>query len=311
MQWPRHRYTSRRGRGASWPARVLVWWKAKQSSQAKARVLDDAREGYAVGSKLDWREVTRARVGQMSGVKIRSLRKPLPRYSRWIVLLVMIATAYVIFGTRIFILDTLEIKGQHLVRRDEIEAVVFPSGFKSINAVTYGEGRARRKLLAAIPQIREVEFEKNLVSKTITIQIKENDTAVIWVTDGKKYLVNRLGVVYQEAPENSPLLPVEDLKNVPVGLNQQIVSPEFIEFVSGFVANLPRRTNVAVRRITVPETTFEIEVETDEGWKIILDTTASYEDQLNNLVRILRELPTDLPIQEYVDLRIGKKVFYR
>ena len=308
MSWQRRGFTGRQLKGSSWSTKFLAWLRHKRRRPAGSSESSDA---YAVGSKLDWRNIGRARVMQMSGVKLRQVRRPLPQYSKWIIMALLVAVGYVIFGTKIFILDTLEVKGQHLVHREEIIERVFPSGFSRVNAVTFGEGRMRRKLLTGIPQIKEVTFEKNLITKVLTIQVQENDTAVIWVTDGKKYLVNRSGVVYQEAPENSPLLPVEDLKNVPVGLNQQIVSPEFIEFVSGFIANLPRRTNVAVRRIVVPETTFEVEVETDEGWKIILDTTGSHEEQLNNLVRVLRELPTDLPIQQYVDLRTGKKVFYK
>ena len=306
MRWNRVLKNNRRGVG-TWYSRLRGLVPTKRKVVAESA----AEDGYEVGAKIDWRKFNRATVTQLSGVKLRSMRKPLPRYSRWIVIGVLILITYVIFGTKIFILDTLEIKGQHLVRREEISSVVFKNGFTKVNAVTFADGRNKRKVIAALPQIREVWFEKNLITKTLTIHVQENDTAVIWVTDGKKYLVSQQGVVYQEAPENSPLLPIEDLKNVPVGLNQQIVSPEFIDFVSGFIANLPRRTNVAVRRIMVPETTFEIEIETDEGWKIILDTTAPYEEQLNNLVRILRELPVDLPIQEYVDLRIGKKVFYK
>jgi cell division septal protein FtsQ len=218
---------------------------------------------------------------------------------------------YVVFGTPIFALDQLYITGQHLVDEDQIKGVLFPNGFHKVNALTYGDGRAAKKLENKIPQIESVQFEKNIFSKVLTVKVVEHETSIIWVTGGQRYLVNRNGVAYEKAPDDSPLLPVEDLKNIEISLNQQIVAPEFIDFVSSFVANLPRRTNISIRRIVVPETTFEIEMETDEGWKIILDTTASYEEQLNDLVRVLRELGPNDKIHEYVDLRIGKKVFYK
>ena len=190
-----------------------------------------------------------------------------------------------------------------------VQDVLFPHGFTRINALTWWEGRARRKVLS-LPQVQEVHFSKNLISDTLIVEVTEQQTAIVWQTAGEKFLVNRYGVVYDRAEEGSPLLTIEDLKNIPVSLNQRIITPEFLDFVTSFAANLPRKTNLVIRRITVPETTFEVEMETSEGWRIILDTTSSYEEQLNNLVRVLQEMGDQKP-REYVDLRVGKKVFYR
>lgn len=268
--------------------------------------------GYLPGEKLDFSKIRNSTVSQMSGVRLRFPKPKIVRnYSKIAVVLVIGGLLYLIFGTKVFILDQLQVEGQHLVKQEEIVSNLFPSGFTKVNALTFMDGRAERKLTTKIPQIQSVTFNKNIFSKILTVRVVEHETSIIWVTEGERYLVNRNGVAYERAPENSPLLPVEDLKNIPISLNQQIVAPVFIDFVSSFVANLPRRTNISVRRIVIPETTFEVEMETEEGWKIILDTTGSYEEQLNNLVRVLRELNPENPIREYVDLRIGKKVFYR
>lgn len=264
------------------------------------------------GTRLSIHEVKRSTVSHLSGVKIRVPKVHLrPQYSKWATLAVLAGLGYLLFGTRLLVLDQLQITGQHLVHEEEIVNTLFPSGFKKVNALTFPDGRQAKKLVSKVPQIDTVDFRKNIFTKVLTVEIVEHETSIIWVTGGERYLVNRQGVAYQKAPESSPLLPVEDLQNVPVSLNQEIVAPEFIDFVSSFVANLPRRTNISVRRIVVPETTFEVEMETDEGWKIILDTTDSYEEQLNNLVRVLRELTPEAPIKQYVDLRTGKKVFYQ
>jgi cell division septal protein FtsQ len=292
-----------------------IWGKRIKSVFSRANSGWQRRsnsEGYSPGSKIDVTSIQKSVVSQMSGVKLRFPKVPIRRgYSRIAVILVLVGIGYLVFGTRIFVLDTLKVEGQHLVNQDEIIKVLFPSGFSKVNALTYTDGRAKKKLLTKIPQIQSVSFNKNIFTKVLTVQVMEHETSIIWVTAGERYLVNRNGVAYEKAPDSSPLLPVEDIKNIPVSLNQQIVAPAFIDFVSSFVANLPRRTDITVRRIVVPETTFEVEMETDEGWKIILDTTGSYEEQLNNLVRVLRELPEDVEIKQYVDLRIGKKVFYK
>lgn len=291
------------------------WWGRFFPKRSRTLMMVAKRAGnvgYLPGEKLDFSKIRNSTVSQMSGVRLRFPKPKMVRnYSKIAVVLVIGGLLYLIFGTKIFILDQLQVEGQHLVKQEEIVNTLFPNGFSKVNALTFMDGRAERKLTTKIPQIQSVTFNKNIFSKALTVRVIEHETSIIWVTGGERYLVNRNGVAYERAPENSPLLPVEDLKNIPISLNQQVVAPVFIDFVSSFVANLPRRTNISVRRIVIPETTFEVEMETEEGWKIILDTTGSYEEQLNNLVRVLRELNPESPIREYVDLRIGKKVFYK
>lgn len=247
---------------------------------------------------------------QLTGVRFRSIKAQAGPLGKVATAVGLVLVVYFIFGSGFFTLDSLEITGAHLSDSTEIERLLFgEEGFNKVNAVTFWEGMARRKL-SEINEISEVSFHKNLISNTLTITIVEHQTSIIWQTAGEQFLINRFGVVYDAAEEGSPLLVVEDLKNIPVSLNQRIVTEEFIEFVTSFAANLPRRTNITIRRITVPETTFEVEMETQDGWRIILDTTKPWEDQLNNLVRVLRERADTQP-QEYIDLRVGKKVFYK
>lgn len=240
--------------------------------------------------------------------KPRSLRvvaTPLTKVGIGVVLAMLI---YVLFGTSLLVLTKFDIQGNHLVEDEEIQKAVFKDGFKPVNALLFMDGRARHQILA-IPQIREAHFRKNLINRTLSVVIDEHETTIIWQSNNERFMVNRLGVVYDIAKADSPLIVVEDLKNVPVNLNQKIVATGFIEFVTAVSANLPRKTNLAARRVLIPETTYEIEVVTSDGWKIILDTTRSVETQLNNLVKVLRTTKT--PPREYVDLRIDDRVYYK
>ncbi|MDD5606167.1 MAG: cell division protein FtsQ/DivIB [Patescibacteria group bacterium] len=257
------------------------------------------------------RELRQKAALQLTGAKLRQVKfqtkvGPFIKVGVGVVLVLVI---YFIFFSNFFMLDNLKITGTHLLEPEEVQHVLFPKGFTKVNAITFMEGLAKRKLLKQ-NQIADVAFSKNLISNTLTVEVTEHQTSIIWQTGGQQFLVNRFGVVYDEAEPGSPLLVVEDLKNVPISLSQKIVTTEFIDFVTSFAANLPRRTNITIRRITVPETTFEVEMETKDGWRIILDTTASWEEQLNNLVRVLREMP-DQPPSEYIDLRVGKRVYYK
>lgn len=265
----------------------------------------------AVARRMAFRkQLQHSTVRVNAGVKLRALKlRPSSAY-RWLTIPVLIGIAYLVFVSKFFWLDSFKITGSHLATSDQIEAVLFPKGFHGINAVSWPEGRLKKKLLAKVPQISEVSFRKNIITNVLTVVVKEHQTSIVWQTAGEKFLVNRYGVVYDKADDDTPLIMVEDLKNIPVSLKQKVVASDFIEFVTSFVANLPRKTNISIKRITIPETTFEVEMYTNEEWRIILDTTRPPDDQLNALVRVLREME-DNPPREYVDLRIPNKVFYK
>lgn len=287
----------------------LNFLKALRFKRLTPRVLD-YRQKFEKRKRLA-KELRQKAALQMTGAKFREARfeAKLGPFIKVGVGISMVFIIYFVFYSNFFILDNLKITGTHLLEPDEVVAVLFENGFTQVNAVTFMEGLAKRKIMKQ-NQVADVRFKKNLISNTLTVVITEHQTSIIWQVGGQQFLINRFGVVYDEAEPGSPLLVVEDRKNVPVSLNQKIVTTSFIEFVTSFAANLPRRTNITIRRIVVPETTFEVEMETKEGWRIILDTTASWEEQLNNLVRVLREMSDQSP-NEYIDLRIGKRVYYK
>lgn len=268
-------------------------------------------DNEAVRRRLDYRrQLQRKTKQETTGRRLRIFQLRGGGWQKWLVAPGLVAIIYFVFGSPFFLLDELKITGNHLSTQEQIRDLLFPRGFSRINAVTWPEGMARRKLLDNIPQISGVDFSKNLISNLLVIEVKEHQTSVVWQTAGEKFLVNRYGVVYDKASEHTPLILIEDLKNVPVSLNQKVVASDFIEFVTSFVANLPRKTNISITRITIPETTFEVEMYTNQKWRIILDTTRPPDDQLNALVRVLREMEGNPP-RDYVDLRIPNKVFYK
>ena len=290
----------------------LRWgWKIGFKKRVRINGISPLVENEAVRRRLEYRkQLQRSTKKETTGRRLRVFQLRGGGWQKWLVIPALIAIIYFVFGSKFFLLDELKITGNHLSIQQQIQDLLFPRGFTRVNAVTWQEGMARRKLLSKIPQISEVDFGKNLISNLLTIKITEHQTSVVWQTAGEKFLVNRYGIVYDKAGDNTPLILIEDLKNVPVSLNQKVVAPDFIEFVTSFVANLPRKTNISITRITIPETTFEVEMYTNQKWRIILDTTRPPDEQLNALVRVLREME-DNPPKEYVDLRIPNKVFYK
>ena len=235
---------------------------------------------------------------------VQAVASPLLKTGLGVVLILLI---YFVFGSNFFTLNSLTIQGNRLVEAPLIEKIVFKNGFRKTNALFFNEAKASRQILS-LAQIKTVEFRKRILQHQLEILVVEHETSLIWQTAGQRFLVNRAGVAYDMAPPERPLMVVEDLKNVPVNLKQHILTPEFIEFANFVSANLSRKTPVNVRQMTVPETTFELEVVTNEGWKIIFDTSKSPDTQLNNLSKILKG---GAKPRQYVDLRILDRIYYK
>lgn len=226
-----------------------------------------------------------------------------------LLLLSLSLLTYLVFFSESIYLTGWQAVGNHLVSDKEIEAVLFKDGFKAVNLFFVPEARLRRKLKNELLQIKEVKFRKNFWRKELILVIEEHGTSIVWQTNNQRFLINYEGIIYDQAPAEIPLVIVEDLKNVPVELGQRIVTREFVEFVTSVVANLPRKTNLTVERVVVPETTFEIEVYTSSSLKLIFDTTRPVDIQLGNLAQVLKQVG-ERPLQ-YVDLRIEDRVYYK
>jgi len=230
-------------------------------------------------------------------------------WGKGLLLLFLSFVIYSVFFSSSVYLTSWRAVGNHLVSSKDIEEVLFKDGFKPVNLFFVPEARLKRKLKSRLLQIKEVRFRKNLWRKQLILVIQEQGTSIVWETNNQRFLVNENGVVYDRAPETTPLITVEDLKNVPVEQGQRIVTKSFIDFVTSVVANLPRKTALMAERIVVPETTFEIEVYTNRSFKLIFDTTRSVDTQLGNLARVLKQIGNQ-PLQ-YIDLRIEDRVYYK
>ncbi|MDA2936568.1 hypothetical protein MYX06_05105 [Patescibacteria group bacterium AH-259-L05] len=56
---------------------------------------------------------------------------------------------------------------------------------------------------------------------------------------------------------------------------------------------------------------YEMEMTTTEGWQIFINSEVDFTKQLSNLELILKEKISQRELLQYVDLRFGKKIFYK
>ncbi len=255
-------------------------------------------------------EKTRWRIPHLAKARVRPQKTTaLAVNIKVAALATLVLFLYAVFFSLIFIVKKLEVRNNHLVSREKILEAAFPEGWRARRYLLLPEKLLKRRLLKRLLQIEDIALGRNLFQASLIIKVTERATAIIWQTNNEKFLINREGVVYDYAPLASPLPEVVDLKNVPIDLGQRVVTAEFVDFITGLVSNFAAKAATSIKRITVPETTFEVEVETEKGFRVILDTTRSPEAQLDNLVKVL-QVVGDAPLQ-YVDLRIADRIYYK
>ncbi len=156
------------------------------------------------------------------------------------------------------------------------------------------------------PQAYNVNVYKGLPD-AIKVVVSERTVALIWQTNGKNFLVDKLGIAFREVGDVSTKeewkkLPiVVDTTNYVIKPGQRLISSRFIDFVSYISDNFTKVEGVKLVKIEVLETSFHPIVVTDLGWKVLMDGNRSPQYQLDDLKKILDKHKAE--IKEYVDLR--------
>jgi len=287
--------------------KILKFFKRPQIPKLPPRVV--IRPGL-LSPPAAWPESKRLfKIPHLSRVKVR-----LEQSVRSIVRLRIVSLAtfllflYLVFFSPFFVIKSVEVRDNHLVSAEEVAKAAFPDNFQARRYLILPSSISRN-IQKTILQVESVSLSRNIGRGSLIINVVERATAIIWQTNNERFLINKTGIVYDYAPLLSPLPIVEDLKNVPVNLGQRVVTKEFVDFIAAMTSSFALKADTAIERITIPETTFEIEVATGKGFKAIFDTTRSADAQLDNLVKVL-QVVGDEPLQ-YVDLRIADRIYYK
>lgn len=213
---------------------------------------------------------------------------------------------YITFFSNIFILKDVQISGNKNIEAQIIEKYI-PKGQ---NMLFINSPQIQKEILKQIPEIRNVKIFKG-IPNAVKIIIEENTPSLVWLTQNKVYLINNYGVAYRERADynllNVPI--ITDRKNVPVSINQKVISDNFISFLLTVNNSITEITNLEVRDYYIEETTVDLYLVTKDNLVIKLDTLRDAKQELENLKIVLLERKDE--IKEYVDLRINGWVYFK
>lgn len=264
----------------------------KREHQSRRRTLAD---------RMSW---------QPKGVK---RRRPLLRLAAVCVVLgALVAGAlYVLVFSSLFWVSAVNISGPQTISPDELKQAVLTDTTKTLGPLTtkslvlVSRDQLSTRLKDRFEDIAEVQVVKQW-PRTLAVNVQERQTTLLWKTDQDYYLVDRQGVAFQKTSQMPGLVAVEDSTKLPVEVGKQIVGRGFIAALEQIRAELAK-AGLAVTVFRIPETTFEVQAVTNQGYYAIFDTTRPIPTQADALVRAVA---TGKPSQ-YADLRVPGRVYLK
>jgi len=197
-------------------------------------------------------------------------------------------------------------EGNKLVLSEEIAKKVS----RGENIFRFNITKAKTEIIQTSPIIEDIAIYRG-IPNTIKIMILERDPVLVWQSGGKFYLIDGAGVIDKEVNQNefSELIHLSDQKNIPVKIGDQVISSEFIKFITDINNNFFQYCNIKVSGFQLQETTFDLYVFTEAGFYVKFDTTRPYDKQLTDLKNTIINYREN--IREYVDVRINGWVYYK
>lgn len=222
-------------------------------------------------------------------------------------LLIIFIVIYLLFFSRYFVVHEVMVEGNHFVSSDDIKSFIPENS----NIFRLNIAATKKKIIAAKPEIKDLVIYRG-IPNAIKIVVLERDGKIVWQSGSDLFLISSAGEVAEKIPLNEiPLnIPkVIDTKNLPTVIGAKLVSPNFVNFILTAYNTLYTEAGVKPLDFSVQETTFDINLQTDGGFYVKLNTLRSAETQISNLKKVLAEKRSD--VHEYVDLRINGRAYYK
>lgn len=264
---------------------------------------------------------------------IRRLR--IFRHSAYIFLFL----AFLLVGITYFIfLDAIQIKsivfrGLESIEEEEIrksvrdllngrELFLFPKS----NIFLASSKEIENNLLKKFPHIGSIDVNKDFFPAGLSLTIKERALWVILcrveLVRGEPnesieecYYMDKEGIIFGHSPQFSGTLitKIKDFASTAPSLLSSPLRARELDYIRVFKdgENMFEELR-GLQFVFDDESRDSFEIKTAEGWRVILDVNADPKELLENLLLSLREEIKGKRLNlDYIDLRLGNKIFYK
>lgn len=178
------------------------------------------------------------------------------------------------------------------------------------NIVLLDAGNLTEELRRRLSRIKDVTVRRESFDK-LSVNITERKTWGIYCREENCFLLDVDGFVFAPSPafEGNLIVKVIDRRERDtVSLGETVFTGKFS--LSELKSVLEDATNKRVLEITI-DSANEWSVTTSAGWRILLDERIDLESAIQNLRAALGEIGEASARLDYIDLRYGRKIFYK
>ena len=239
----------------------------------------------------------------------------------WFLLLAILLLVYLFYFSPIFAITNVEITGVGRPTAGQISEKyvnwqlsqkrfkIFPQK----NLLAFDTGWLEENITNNF-FLDTLEITKKPLHK-LTITLKEKSPELIWQSSDKYYYLDATGqlsglIASDQVPANIPIITDESSSDAAPG--QQIVSQEKNSFILRLMILLKELNDLEITGISTPHPISpQINISVKDGYKIYFDQTKDLDSQSAKLERILNGSEGEIKPSEYLDLRIGDRIYYK
>lgn len=240
----------------------------------------------------------------------------------FLVVALLAATYFVLFLSPLFKVDQPIIVGTNRVDKDKLARIVQPylAGyhwglFPKRVLFVINPKQIESALVSATPAVAAIEVRKE-IPNILKVAVTEKEPLAIWSAGGQFFFVDEKGVAYdkiQRSESSDANIPViADEHNKPTVQGDRVITKITLSFLKTISDSFITLNDLSVNFFVAPSRLApDLTVVTNDGWKIIFDTSQDALAQINALKEVLKSQVDDPKKLEYIDLRIPGRVFVK
>ncbi len=166
---------------------------------------------------------------------------------------------------------------------------------------------------------KEYSFESLTINKktphSLHVTIKEKEPELIWTTDNTSFYISEKGIVSSKVNDTQTIegfKTVFDQSNEVVRPGDMVLPPEKISFIINAINRVSDFTVFEIDSFTIPHRlSSQFSAQTTEGYAIYFDMTKDLSNQIVKLKEVFTDSDRLRNPEEYIDLRIGDRVYIK
>lgn len=258
--------------------------------------------------------------------KLKSIRNMLTQWLSLALLIILIVVPTSLFIWLFFFTETFNVQAVSVVdARDKTTAQVKQIINEQVEGGPLGKNiffvqteSLEQAIKTKLSQIKTIHIVRKLPA-TIKAIVQEKEPAILLLSGGKYYFVDKNGVAYERARlDTLPGKVLTTVKNddqqTKVTIGVVTVQPNLIGFLQKANEEIPAMINARIGEVHIPSLAArEVRVILDNNWTIYFDLTRPPENQIKILKTLLEKTITEeeKETMQYIDLRVPKRIYYK